>query len=205
MIRSNVVIASLLSVILATGASATPTCEKEDVQELCQIAHDKRSDTPELGKSSGWSTEELQAIDKRNVARRDRARALIYEIANPTWRDLWNAGYAISSGRTPQDRLLVLAISIRALSLAPNDPYAHALVAITVDDIGTSYVGAQLYGRQKLYRSTNAVDSACLPQMINPPLPASVGAAFDAPSRPIGPCPKGVGERKLAPPISGAK
>lgn len=199
--------ALLLSVALAAAAPAMPPCEKGDVEELCQLARDARNDNSELGQPGGVLIKEEEVRAERNAGRRERARTILYGLTNPTWHDLWNAGYVLSYGDAPQDQLLTLAIGIRVLSLAPNDTFARALVAMTVDDLGRAYVGAQLYGRKKFIKmnpATFEVEFACLPQMLDPPLPASVGVAFDAPRRTFPPCPKGVGEQTLGQPIVGA-
>ena len=126
-------------------------------------------------------------------------------LAKPTWRDLSNSGYTIAYGDAAEERLLALGIAIRALSLAPDQPSVRLLVAMTTDTIARNYVGAQLYGRQKFFKlnpETGEAELSCLPQMLEPGLPPSVGAAFDAPAAAFKPCPKGVGEIPLAPPVA---
>jgi hypothetical protein len=132
---------------------------------------------------------------RRHGERRLRARAILDEMAAPTWRDLYRAGYVIAYGDTPEEDLLAHAIAIRALSLAPDESDTHFLIAMTIDEIGRRYVGAQLYGRQKYFAlsETGTVSLQCLPQMIDPPLPASVGVAFHAPPEGFAHCPPGVG------------
>jgi len=198
---------ALAALFLASAASvmAAPACQKEDDQELCRIAHDMLADNPRFGDAAAWNVEAERARAARQTARTERARTILYRIETPTWRDLYNAGYAIFYSEAPQDRLLAMAVAIRALDLAPEEPDTHHLVAMTVDKVSRSYVGAQLYGRQKFYKlnpATSEVESKCLSQMLDPPLPPSVGPAFEAPPPGFGPCPKGVGEEPLAPPIA---
>ena len=204
--RASLVVALyLLAPACGTTANAMPRCDGGDVAELCKIATDTRADNPEFGKTSEWTAAAGAAREERHAKRRTRAKAILSEVADPTWHDLFNAGYTIAYGTSPEERLLSLAIGIRALTLAPNEPDVRLLVAMTTDAIGRNYVGAQLYGRQKFFKlnpATGGVESWCLPQMIEPALPASVGLSFDAPAKGSERCPPGVGETPLAPPIA---
>ena len=137
---------------------------------------------------------DANARAERHAARRVRARTLLEAIAAPNWRDLYRAGYVIGYGQTRDERLLAMAIAIRALSLAPDEPDVRFLVAMTVDSVTRNYAGAQLYGRQKYFQfnpETGATEVACLPQMLE--LPSSVGTTFHAVEG-YPRCPAGVGE-----------
>jgi hypothetical protein len=191
------VLAAVAAFVLAGALPAFADCAPADIAELCKIAQDVREDNPAFGAPDEWTDAAMAMRADRQRSRRIRARRLLDQTAAPTWRDLVNAGYAISYGETPEERLLALGIAIRALSLAPNETSARALVAMTTDTIARNYVGAQLYGRQKFFKmnpETSAVELMCLPQMLEPGLPASVGLAFDAPPKGFLPCPEGVGE-----------
>ncbi|NOT40397.1 MAG: hypothetical protein HOP13_07895 [Alphaproteobacteria bacterium] len=195
---------AVLALVCSASGYASPNCERADIAELCTLAKETRADNPEFGAQGQWTTAALQERSQRHATRRKRAVDILNDVANPTWRDLYNAGYAIFYGETPEERLLAHAIAIRALSLAPDEPEARHFVAMTFDKIGRSYVGAQLYGRQKFFKlnpATSEVESSCLPQMIDPPLPASVGTAFEAWPKGFDRCPKGVGEIPQARPI----
>lgn len=197
---------ALLVLVCSVPGYAAPRCENTDVAELCVIAKETLADNPEFGAPAQWTSSAEQERMQRHAQRRKRARDILNEVATPTWRDLYNAGYVIFYGEAPEERLLAHAIAIRALSLAPNEPDVRHFVAMTIDNIGRNYVGAQLYGRQKFFRlnpATNEVESFCLPQMIDPPLPASVGVAFEAWPKGFDRCPKGVGEIPQARPIGG--
>jgi hypothetical protein len=206
--RGRTLALAALSLASVASAFAAPACQKEDEQELCRIAQEMLTDNPRFGDAAAWTKEAQRAMTARQAARRERARTILYRLETPTWRDLYNAGYTIFYSKAPEDRLLAMAVAIRALSLAPDEPDTHHLVAMTVDEVSRSYVGAQLYGRQKFFKlnpATSEIESKCLPQMLDPPLPPSVGLAFEAPPQGFGLCPKGVGEEPLAPPIAGAK
>lgn len=177
-------------------AKAAPACLPEDSAALCEVAQATLADNPSFRVIASETRADEAARMRRQADRRAQARALLNGIASPTWRDLYRAGYVIGYGDTPEENLLAHAIAIRALSLAPNEPDTHFLVAMTFDEIGRRYVGAQVYGRQKYFAfdEAGAVQTACLPQMIDPPLPASVGAAFHTPAEGLPHCPAGVGE-----------
>jgi hypothetical protein len=195
---------AVFALVYSATCTAAPKCEGADVAELCVIASETLADNPAFGEAGAWTNAAEKARAQRHAKRRSRAIAILNDVANPTWRDLYNAGYTIFYGDTGQERLLALAIAIRALSLAPNEPDVRHLVAMTTDNIARNYVGAQLYGRQKFVKinpSTSEVEMFCLPQMIDPPLPASVGVAFEAWPKGFDRCPKGVGDTALAPPI----
>jgi len=206
--RGRALAIAALSLTSAANVLAAPACQKDDEQELCRIAHDMLADNPRFGDAAAWTLDAERAMAARQATRRERARAILYRLETPTWRDLFNAGYTIFYSEAPQDRLLAMAVAIRALSLAPDEPDTHHLVAMTVDQVSRNYVGAQLYGRQKLFDldpATSEVKSKCLPQMLDPPLPPSVGAAFEAPPKGFAPCPKGVGEEPISPPVANTK
>lgn len=177
-------------------ARAAPGCLPEDNAELCQIASDVRADNPSFAVIGTETREAEMARQQRQLARRQRMRAVFAVIAAPTWRDCYRAGYVIAYGDTPEEDMLAHAIAIRALSLAPDEADTHFLVAMTIDEIGRRYVGLQLYGRQKYFElgEGGVVTRQCLPQMIEPPLPASVGVSFHAPPEGFDRCPPGVGE-----------
>lgn len=194
--RSVGLFVAVCAAALSSVAHAAPECEPEDSAILCDLARETVSDNPNfetmrLG-GAGAEAERMQ----RHAARRANARAALDELTAPTWRDLYRAGYVIAYGNSPEEDLLAWAISIRALSLAPDEPDVRFLVAMTTDEIGRRYVGAQLYGRQKHFEldsESGRVRVACLPQMIDPPLPESIGPSFHAPSDGIERCPSGVG------------
>ncbi len=164
-----------------------------DTAELCTIARETLSDNPSFSQLGTETRESEAARQERHRARRERARTLLDGIAAPTWRDLYRAGYVISYGHTPEEDMLAHAIAIRALSLAPDEADTHFLIAMTIDEIGRTYVGLQLYGRQKYFElgEGGAVTRQCLPQMMA--LPASVGVSFHAPPEGFERCPSGVG------------
>ncbi|WP_395644567.1 hypothetical protein [Terricaulis sp.] len=186
---------AVVAVCLPPRAHAAPDCLAGDNAELCAITRDTLADNPPFSQLGTETREAEAARQERHRLRRVRARALLDEISAPTWRDLYRAGYVISYGQTPEEDLLAHAIAIRALSFAPDEPDTHFLVAMTFDDIGRRYVGAQVYGRQKYFElgETGVVTRQCLPQMIDPPLPASVGISFHAPPEGFERCPPGVG------------
>jgi hypothetical protein len=194
-----------LAAAFCAPAQAMPDCQPRDVAELCEIAKESLADNPEFGRTETWTLDAEKARRVRHVRRRERAVAILSTIEAPTWRDLFNAGYTIFLyGDAPEERLFAHAIAIRALSLAPDEPEVRHFVAMTFDSIGRNYVGAQLYGRQKFVKlnpTTGAVELACLPQMIDPPLPASVGVAFEPLPEGFERCTKGVGEVARARPI----
>lgn len=197
---------AVMVLVYAGPGFAAPNCERSDVAELCTLAKETRADNPEFGVPGEWTTAVLQEGSQRHAKRRQRAADILNAVAAPTWRDLYNAGYTIFYGKAPEERLLAHAIAIRALSLAPDEPEVRHFVAMTFDAIGVNYVGAQLYGRQKFFKlnpATSEVEMACLPQMIDPPLPASVGVEFEAWPKGFERCPKGVGESAPARPIGG--
>lgn len=203
--RFLAVVAAFAFLLLLGEPARAEDCGKQDNAELCKIAQETRADNPAFGRPEQWNNSAEVEREKRHAKRRARARTILVAIADPTWRDLSNAGYTIAYGNAPEERLTALGIAIRALSLAPNEPSVRLLVAMTTDGIARNYVGAQLYGRQKFFKlnpETGEVESYCLPQMLIPALPPSVGEAFDAAPKEFKPCPQGVGEIPLAPPIA---
>jgi hypothetical protein len=186
---------SAFGVCFTATAQAAPECLATDNAELCGIAGDTLTDNPPFSQLHSETGADQAARMRRHQERRGRARAILAGLAAPTWRDLYRAGYVIAYGDTPEEDLLAHAIAIRALSLAPDENDTHFLIAMTIDEIGRRYVGAQLYGRQKYFTltETGAVGQQCLPQMIDPPLPASVGVAFHALPEGFERCPPGVG------------
>jgi hypothetical protein len=183
------------SCLLLSPAWAAPDCDAADNAELCVIAEETRADNPSFADLRSEGAEGERRRSARHAARRARARGVLNALVDPTWRDLFRAGYVIAYGDTAEEDLLAHAIAIRTLSLAPDEPDARFLVAMTIDQIGRTYVGAQLYGRQKFFEFdplTDAVARACLPQMIDPPLPASIGVEFHRVEG-FEPCPPGVG------------
>lgn len=180
---------------LAADAHAAPDCLPSDNAELCAIARETLSDNPPFSELGTETREAEAARQERHRARRVRARTVLEGMPAPTWRDLYRAGYVIAYGDTPDEDMIAHAIAIRALSLAPDEADTHFLVAMTIDEIGRRYVGIQLYGRQKYFELSEggAVTRQCLPQMIEPPLPASVGVSFHAPPQGFERCPTGVG------------
>ena len=191
--RSIVIAAGLAILLCATPAAAAPGCEAADNSELCSLAADTLADNPSFAVLSAETRAEAAVRMARHAGRRARARAVLDALAAPTWRDLYRAGYVIAYGDTREERMLALAIAIRALSLAPDEPDVRFLVAMTVDAVGRTYVGVQVYGRQKYFELApgGAVQRACLPQMLA--TPASVGPAFHAVEG-YEACPPGVGE-----------
>lgn len=188
-----------LALCIPPHAHAAPACLPEDNAELCAIARETLADNPPFSQLGTETREAEAARQERHRGRRVRARAILDGIATPTWRDLYRAGYVIHYGDTPEEDMLAHAIAIRALSLAPDETDTHFLIAMTIDAIGSRYVGIQLYGRQKYFElgEGGVVTRQCLPQMIEPPLPASVGVSFHAPPEGFERCPPGVG---VAPP-----
>lgn len=190
--------AALLASILlfSAAAHAAPACTAEDNAELCALAAETLADNPPFAQLRSESQADAAARAARHLERRAHARELLVAIPSPNWRDLYRAGYVTGYGDTRDERLLALAIAIRALSLAPDEPDVRFLVAMTVDSVTRTYAGAQLYGRQKYFQfdpSTGATQLACLPQMLD--LPASVGAAFhQVEGYPR--CPAGIGEAR---------
>lgn len=186
---------AVFTTVLIHPAAAAPRCEGADSQPLCLLAEETQSDNPSFAQMREGGPQAEQARMQRQAERRTQTRSLLDEISSPTWRDLYRAGYVIAYGNTPEEDLLAWAISIRALSLAPDEADVRFLVAMTSDEIGRRYVGAQLYGRQKWFTfdQSGRVDVACLPQMIDPPLPPSIGATFHTPGDGFERCPDGVG------------
>jgi hypothetical protein len=187
-------IAAAATFLFCTPALGAPVCETADNAELCAIAADTLADNPSFETLRTETRADATARAERHATRRARARALLDAQATPNWRDLYRAGYVIGYGDTRDERLLAMAIAIRALSLAPDEQDVRFLVAMTVDSVTRTYAGAQLYGRQKYFQfnpETGATELACLPQMLE--LPSSVGAAFhNVEGYPR--CPAGVGE-----------
>lgn len=196
--RPIVIAIALAAMLCAVPAAAAPPCEAADNSELCALAADTLGDNPSFAVLSTETRADATARAARHAGRRTRARAILDVLAAPTWRDLYRAGYVIAYGDAREERMLALAIAIRALSLAPDEADVRFLVAMTVDSVGRNYVGAQVYGRQKYFAFApgGGVQRACLPQML--PLPASVGAAFHAVEG-YDACPPGVGEIPTAP------
>lgn len=180
--------------LLSASANAAPACAPEDSAELCALAAATLSDNPPFAQLRSESQADAAARAQRHAERRARTRELLDALPAPNWRDLYRAGYITGYGDTRDERLLAMAIAIRALSLAPDEPDVRFLVAMTVDSVTRTYAGAQLYGRQKYFQfnpDTGATEIACLPQMLD--LPPTVGAAFHhVEGYPH--CPVGVGE-----------
>jgi hypothetical protein len=186
------VAAAIALVSLFGMAEASPACDPADNRALCELAEATRIDNPALSELSVQTEAIGRARDARHAARRVEARTVLNALAEPTWRDLYRAGYNNAYGKTPEEDLLAHAIAIRALSLAPNEADTHFLVAMTLDELARRYLGAQVYGRQRSYTldpTTGAVTQMCLPDMIEPPLPASIGRDFHAPDINLSPCP----------------
>lgn len=183
-------------IAVSSTASAAPPCQRDDAAILCTLAQETLADNPTFAQMREGGPDAERARLGRHAERRAQVRALLNELSAPTWRDLYRAGYVVAYGDTPEDDLLAWAIAIRALSLAPDEADVRFLVAMTADEIGRRYVGAQLYGRQKYFAfdpRTGSVARACLPQMLDPPLPQSVGSSFHSPGDGYEPCPAGVG------------
>ncbi len=191
--RAILVAVALAAMFCAAPAAAAPPCEPADNAELCALAADTLADNPSFAVLGTETQADAAVRAARHAGRRERARAVLDAVAAPTWRDLYRAGYVIAYGDTREERMLALAIAIRALSLAPDEADVRFLVAMTVDAVGRNYVGRQVYGRQKYFQLApgRAVQRACLPQMLL--LPASVGTAFHAVDG-YEACPPGVGE-----------
>ena len=184
------------ALLFCAPAIAAPPCDAADNDELCTIAADTLADNPSFETLRNETQADASARAERHAARRTRARTLLDAEATPNWRDLYRAGYVIGYGDTRDERLLAMAIAIRALSLAPDEPDVRFLVAMTVDSVTRTYAGAQLYGRQKYFQfdpETGATEIACLPQMLE--LPSSVGASFHTVEG-YPHCPAGVGEAR---------
>ncbi|MBL8537487.1 MAG: hypothetical protein JNM59_08810 [Hyphomonadaceae bacterium] len=181
--------------VAAVPAHAAPPCLSEDNSELCMLADATLADNPTFAELQRASPDDERARASRHQERRQDVRNLLNTLAAPTWRDLYRAGYVIAYGSTPEEDLLAHAISVRALSLAPEEMDVRFLVAMTLDELGRRYVGYQLYGRQKYFHfaPSGAVDTACLPEMLDPPLPQSIGPAFHTPADGFERCPPGVG------------
>jgi len=191
----SIVVAIVAALALfAASAKAAPSCLPEDNSELCDLAATTLADNPPFAQLRSERQADAAARAERHATRRARARELLETITAPNWRDLYRAGYVIGYGNARDERLLAMAIAIRALSLAPDEPDTRFLVAMTVDSVTRNYAGAQLYGRQKYFQfapDTGAIELSCLPQMLD--LPASVGVAFhEVEGFPR--CPAGVGE-----------
>lgn len=183
-------------VVFSAPADAAPACATEDNADLCALAAQTLADNPPFAQLRSETEADAAARAARHLERRGRTRELLEAIAAPNWRDLYRAGYVTGYGDTRDERLLAMAIAIRALSLAPDEPDVRFLVAMTVDSVARAYAGAQLYGRQKYFEfnpESSAIETACLPQMLD--LPASVGAAFHRVEG-YPPCPAGVGEAR---------
>jgi hypothetical protein len=168
--------------LAASGPSySAPSCSPGDNSQLCEIAAATLSDNPTFAEMQAGGAEAETARVSRHAERRRSVREILNQLSEPTWRDLYRAGYVIAYGDTAEEDMLAHAIAIRALSLAPNEADARFLVAMTIDEIGRRYVGLQLYGRQKYFElnpTTGAPTLACLPQMIDPPLPDAIGLQF---------------------------
>jgi len=186
-------IAALAAVVLSTEAQAAPACTPEDIPALCALAEATLADNPTFAQLRTETGADADARANRHRERRGLVRTILYETPAPNWRDLYRAGYVTAYGETRDERLLAMAVAIRTLSLAPDEPDVRFLVAMTVDSVSRNYAGAQLYGRQKYFQfdpQTGATQAACLPQMLD--LPTSVGASFhNVEGYPR--CPDGVG------------
>lgn len=189
-----ILVAVVATILFSAPALAAPACDTADNADLCAIAAETLADNPPFETLRTETPSDANARAERHAARRVHAHTLLEAIAAPNWRDLFRAGYVIGYGQTRYERLLAMAIAIRALSLAPDEPDVRFLVAMTVDSVTRNYAGAQLYGRQKYFQfnpETGATEVACLPQMLE--LPSSVGTAFHAVEG-YPRCPAGVGE-----------
>lgn len=185
----------------ASFADAAPDCIAGDDAELCALSAATLEDNPTFAQLQRTTAADEEARAARHTKRRRQARLALDRLSAPTWRDLYRAGYVVAYGSTPEEDLLAHAIAVRALSLAPEQRDVRILVAITFDELGRRYVGYQLYGRQKYFHFApdHSVDIACLPDMIDPPLPQSVGLAFQTPEDGLPQCAPGVGTSQREP------
>jgi hypothetical protein len=186
-------LAFVLLLALSWGgfARAEPFCSAEDQPTLCELARATRADNPNFAELGAEAPGGAQDRAARHGERRAQARAILDGLAAPTWRDLYRAGYVIAYGDTPEEDLLAHAIAIRALSLAPDEADVRFLVAMTLDELGRRYAGLQVYGRQKIFVRNLATGAwqGCLPHMITPALPTSVGRDFHDPASDLPHCP----------------
>ena len=122
------VIAIVAAALPSTEAVAAPACAPEDNVALCELAGATLADNPPFAQLRSEAPDGAAARATRHRERRELARSILNEAQAPNWRDLYRAGYVIGYGETREERLLAMAIAIRALSLAPDEPDVRFLV-----------------------------------------------------------------------------
>ena len=193
----RIMLTAACSLALCATASAFPACLPEDDAGLCRLAKEAYEDNPSFKALHDATPETERTRAGRLTQRRTEAMARLAALPQPSWRDLWNAGYVAAYGTTPEALLIAHAIAIRTLSLAPDEADARFLVAMTFDSVAKAYADQQVYGLQKWYAlnpSNGEVQYGCLPHMVEG-LPSSVTRDFHVQNHGLKPCAPGQGPR----------